>query len=137
MGAAKWIGGFLGFITAGPLGALAGFILGSLFETGFDAVDDLLEIRPFLCRQVGQCGAVPLADENAPTDIVLFVGKKHRPASVFEQQPLLVPVGQIAPRTAGEEIVHGRFLLCSMDTAACMAVIIAPAAQVKRRPAAS
>ena len=39
MGAAKWIGGFLGFITAGPLGALAGFILGSLFETGLDAVN--------------------------------------------------------------------------------------------------
>ncbi|MFW5503127.1 MAG: molecular chaperone DjlA, partial [Segatella copri] len=27
MAAGKWIGGFLGFITAGPLGALAGFAL--------------------------------------------------------------------------------------------------------------
>lgn len=28
----KWIGGFLGLITLGPLGALAGFALGSLFD---------------------------------------------------------------------------------------------------------
>lgn len=33
MGAGKWIGGFLGFITgAGPLGVLAGFALGWLFD---------------------------------------------------------------------------------------------------------
>ncbi len=38
MAAGKWIGGVLGFITAGPLGALAGYALGSLFEHGLDAV---------------------------------------------------------------------------------------------------
>ena len=40
MAAGKWIGGFLGFITAGPLGALAGFALGSLFDHGVDAVNN-------------------------------------------------------------------------------------------------
>lgn len=35
----KWIGGFLGLITAGSLGALAGFVLGSLFDSGVDAVN--------------------------------------------------------------------------------------------------
>lgn len=39
MAFAKWIGGFLGFITAGPLGALVGIVLGSLFEGGLDAVN--------------------------------------------------------------------------------------------------
>ena len=39
MAAGKWIGGFLGFITAGPLGALAGFALGSLFDRGMDEVN--------------------------------------------------------------------------------------------------
>lgn len=39
MAAGKWIGGFLGFITAGPLGALAGYALGSLFEKGLDEVN--------------------------------------------------------------------------------------------------
>ncbi len=39
MAAGKWIGGFLGFMTAGPLGALAGFALGSLFDHGLDAVN--------------------------------------------------------------------------------------------------
>lgn len=32
MGAAKWIGGIIGFMTGGPLGALAGYVLGSLFD---------------------------------------------------------------------------------------------------------
>ena len=35
----KWIGGFLGFITHGPLGALAGFALGALFDRGLDEVN--------------------------------------------------------------------------------------------------
>ncbi|MBU3813981.1 MAG: TerB family tellurite resistance protein [Candidatus Bacteroides intestinipullorum] len=32
MGAGKWIGGFLGFMAGEPLGALAGFALGALFD---------------------------------------------------------------------------------------------------------
>ena len=40
MGIGRWIGGVLGFITAGPLGALAGFALGYIFESGLDAVND-------------------------------------------------------------------------------------------------
>ena len=39
MAIGKWIGGFLGFMTAGPLGALAGIFLGSLFEKGLDHVN--------------------------------------------------------------------------------------------------
>ena len=35
MGAAKWIGGIIGFMAGGPLGALAGFVFGSLFDTQF------------------------------------------------------------------------------------------------------
>lgn len=32
MGIGKWIGGIVGFMAAGPLGALAGYALGSMFE---------------------------------------------------------------------------------------------------------
>ncbi len=39
MALGKWIGGFLGFITAGPLGALAGIVLGALFDKGIDEVN--------------------------------------------------------------------------------------------------
>ena len=39
MALGKWIGGFLGFITAGPLGALLGYVLGSLFDGGLDIVN--------------------------------------------------------------------------------------------------
>ena len=34
MGVGRWIGGFLGFMSGGPLGALAGYALGWLFEKG-------------------------------------------------------------------------------------------------------
>ncbi|MBR1799969.1 MAG: TerB family tellurite resistance protein [Bacteroidaceae bacterium] len=36
MAKAKWIGGFLGLLSGGPIGALAGFILGALFDTVAD-----------------------------------------------------------------------------------------------------
>ena len=32
MGFGKWIGGIVGFMAAGPLGALAGYAIGSMFE---------------------------------------------------------------------------------------------------------
>ncbi len=41
MGAGKWIGGFLGFISGtGPLGVLAGFALGWLFDKGMETPGD-------------------------------------------------------------------------------------------------
>jgi len=41
MSVIRWIGGFLGFITSGsPLGALAGYALGRLFEKGLDDVNE-------------------------------------------------------------------------------------------------
>lgn len=39
MAAGKWIGGFIGWMAGGPLGALAGYWLGGLFEDGLDAVN--------------------------------------------------------------------------------------------------
>ena len=39
MALGKWIGGFLGFMAAGPLGALAGIVLGGLLDTMADAVN--------------------------------------------------------------------------------------------------
>ena len=39
MGLGKWIGGFLGFMSAGPLGALAGIVLGGVFDSMLDAVN--------------------------------------------------------------------------------------------------
>ena len=40
MGIGRWIGGFLGFINGGPLGALAGYAIGWLFEKGTDGFSD-------------------------------------------------------------------------------------------------
>ena len=36
MGIGKWIGGIIGFMALGPLGALAGIVFGSLFDEGID-----------------------------------------------------------------------------------------------------
>lgn len=38
MGIGRWIGGFLGFINGGPLGALAGYAIGWLFDKGAEAL---------------------------------------------------------------------------------------------------
>lgn len=37
MGLGKWIGGVMGFVAMGPLGALAGYAIGSLFDNANDA----------------------------------------------------------------------------------------------------
>lgn len=37
MGVGKWIGGVMGFMALGPLGALAGYAIGSLFDTASEA----------------------------------------------------------------------------------------------------
>lgn len=39
MALGAWIGGFLGWMTAGPLGALAGIVLGKVFDSMMDAVN--------------------------------------------------------------------------------------------------
>ncbi|MBR1518154.1 MAG: TerB family tellurite resistance protein [Prevotella sp.] len=46
MAIGKWIGGFLGFMTAGPLGAIAGIILGNVFDAMIDAVNTPGTNRP-------------------------------------------------------------------------------------------
>ena len=43
MGSAKWIAGFLGWVYAGPIGAIIGYLLGSALERGIEA-----------SRQIGQ-----------------------------------------------------------------------------------
>ena len=40
MALGKWIGGFLGFMVFGPLGALAGYALGSLFDNALISFAD-------------------------------------------------------------------------------------------------
>ena len=40
MGASKWIGGIVGFMTMGPLGALAGFVFGSMLDKASEQISD-------------------------------------------------------------------------------------------------
>lgn len=46
MGAGKWIGGILGFMAMGPLGALAGFALGSLLDVSQSSTTNTYEDEP-------------------------------------------------------------------------------------------
>lgn len=41
MGAFKWIAGFLGWVTMGPIGALLGFFTGSAIESGLEAMKQI------------------------------------------------------------------------------------------------
>ena len=41
MGTLKWIVGFLGWVSGGPIGALIGFLLGSVVESGLDTIRQL------------------------------------------------------------------------------------------------
>ena len=41
MGTLKWIVGFLGWVSGGPIGALLGFLLGSVVESGIDTLREL------------------------------------------------------------------------------------------------
>lgn len=40
MAAGKWIGGFIGWMAGGPLGALAGLVIGAMFDHGMESVND-------------------------------------------------------------------------------------------------
>ena len=41
MGSLKWIVGFLGWVSGGPIGALIGFLMGSMVDSGLDALRQL------------------------------------------------------------------------------------------------
>ena len=41
MGTLKWIGGLLGWASGGPIGALLGIFIGSIFESGLDTIKQL------------------------------------------------------------------------------------------------
>ena len=41
MGSAKWIAGFLGWVSAGPIGGLIGFLIGSVLDSGINAARTL------------------------------------------------------------------------------------------------
>ena len=41
MGKAKWIGGFLGWVAGGPIGALIGYLLGKAVDTYIDGSHQL------------------------------------------------------------------------------------------------
>lgn len=52
MGIGKWIGGVLGFMAFGPLGALAGIILGSFFEEGANMTGSLSVAAPITMMNI-------------------------------------------------------------------------------------
>ena len=41
MGSAKWIAGFLGWVSAGPIGGLIGFLIGSVVDSGIEAARNM------------------------------------------------------------------------------------------------
>lgn len=64
MAAGKWIGGFLGWITAGPLGALAGIAIGAMFDYGLDSVNSSSNSGTFTSGGSRNDGAFTYDDDN-------------------------------------------------------------------------
>ena len=48
MGFGKWIGGIVGFMAAGPLGALAGYAIGSMLENMTKAIIAVVDIHTII-----------------------------------------------------------------------------------------
>ena len=88
MGTLKWIGGLLGWVTLGPIGALLGFLLGSLTEEGLiamfhkdsESAYTILEISPSATDDEVKAAYRRMAMKNHP-DKVATLGPEVQKAA--------------------------------------------------------
>lgn len=109
MGAGKWIGGILGFMTMGPLGALAGFALGSLLDInttssgttygGTQTEED---------RYMGQRNSFLFSMLVMASYIIRADGRIMHSEMEYVRQFLRVNFGEAAV-SQGEQILHNLF----------------------------
>lgn len=66
MGALKWITGFLGWVTGGAIGALIGYLLGSLAEKGMDIMQEQGGAQPGAGGSQGPWGGANRGGSQGP-----------------------------------------------------------------------
>ena len=111
MGLGKWIGGVMGFMAMGPLGALAGFAIGSLFdsannqEKSYDGEDDLNDNQSY---QTGQRNSFLFSMLVMASYIIKADGRIMHSEMEFVRQFLRINFGELAVNQ-GEQILLNLF----------------------------
>lgn len=117
----KWIGGFLGFVSGGPLGALLGIVLGSMFEKMLNSVNtpetqgtfdgqSAHQSRRYTREQVyqGQRNSFMFSLLVLASYIIKADGKVMHSEMELVRQMLLQNFGEEAKKE-GNEILHRLF----------------------------
>ena len=104
MGFGKWIGGIVGFMAAGPLGALAGYALGKLLEGGNSYTDNYTHTDP----TYGQRNSFLFSLLVMASYIIKADGKVMHSEMEFVRQFLRVNFGEAAA-SEGNQILLNLF----------------------------
>lgn len=105
MGYGKWIGGLMGFVTMGPLGALAGFAIGSLFD---NANENTIEGSDSRNEYAGQRNSFLFSMLVMASYIIRADGRIMHSEMEFVRQFLRNNFGEIAV-SEGEQILLNLF----------------------------
>ena len=105
MGYGKWIGGLMGFVTMGPLGALAGFAIGSLFD---NANENDMETSDSQNEYAGQRNSFLFSMLVMASYIIRADGRIMHSEMEFVRKFLRTNFGEVAV-SEGEQILLNLF----------------------------
>lgn len=114
MGYGKWIGGVVGFMAMGPLGALAGYAIGALFDKATDAEAQGATGREYYgptssgCEDIGQRNSFLFAMLVMASYIIRADGRIMHSEMEFVRRFLRVNFGEGAV-AEGEQILLNLF----------------------------
>lgn len=110
MGIGKWIGGVMGFMAMGPLGALAGFAIGSLFDSANNRENSNIEedMTDGTSYQEGQRNSFLFSMLVMASYIIKADGRIMHSEMEFVRQFLRVNFGEFAV-SQGEQILLNLF----------------------------
>ena len=106
MGFGKWIGGIVGFMAAGPLGALAGYAIGRLFEGDKDENENENENRGYGNTAYGQRNSFLFSLLVMASYIIKADGKVMHSEMEFVRQFLRVNFGETAMQEGNQILLN-------------------------------
>ena len=106
MGFGKWIGGIVGFMAAGPLGALAGYAIGRLFEGDKDENEYEYENRGYGNTAYGQRNSFLFSLLVMASYIIKADGKVMHSEMEFVRQFLRVNFGETAMQEGNQILLN-------------------------------
>ena len=106
MGFGKWIGGIVGFMAAGPLGALAGYAIGRLFEGDKDENENENENRGYGNTAYGQRNSFLFSLLVMASYIIKADGQVMHSEMEFVRQFLRVNFGETAMQEGNQILLN-------------------------------